>query len=275
MQRLNRSMMERYEIPDRRPATLNAVQFGMGERLLAAVDRLLDDAGSIGIRAVQAGEAGLADALNAQDGMYTLIIRGETDERPVHREQVVQCLLSAIDPDADFEALNALARTPELGLAIVDTDEENAALALALAARALAERQKAGLSGLDFICLGDDAECGARARDVIARIAASWGLGAAFDAWLREKNAFAPALVESLAFACGAEEAKKLCAQMNYADALVHTAEPFLRLTVQADEAFRRRWPIPGVVYTDDIADALLLKHRVYDAGLFAMAAPG
>ena len=45
MQRLNRAMMERYESPDRRPATLNAVQFGTSEALLGVVDRLLDDAG--------------------------------------------------------------------------------------------------------------------------------------------------------------------------------------------------------------------------------------
>ncbi|MBR7189357.1 MAG: hypothetical protein IKD53_12520, partial [Clostridia bacterium] len=116
MQRLCTGMMERYEIENRRPSAVNAVQFGMGEALLATVDRRIDDynaksdAGNrIGIACVQAGETGHAQRLAAQDGMYTLLVRGYADEEAVTREQVVQCILQAVDPEAEPDALGTLA----------------------------------------------------------------------------------------------------------------------------------------------------------------------
>ena len=273
MQILNRGMMARYEIEAHVPSRLRAVQFGTGEALLGAVDRLIDGT-DIGVCVVQTG-GGDAAALGAQDGMYTLVIRGEADERRVQREQVVQCVLRAIDPGEDFAALTALAAEPGLGLALLDTAAPDAATALALAARLLCARRAAGLGGLDFICLGEDAECAARAREMIGRVAAPWGLGADFGEWLRSANAFAPALCESLAFRADAKERARLCAAMNYEDALVHAAEPFVRLTVAADADLAARWLIPGVEYAPSLDEALALKRRVYDAGLFAMAAPG
>lgn len=44
MQRLNRGMLCRYEIPEHIPSAVRAVQFGLGEVLLGVVDRLLDAA---------------------------------------------------------------------------------------------------------------------------------------------------------------------------------------------------------------------------------------
>ncbi|MGX8706340.1 MAG: hypothetical protein ACSW8J_07160, partial [bacterium] len=75
MQRLGPGMMARYDIEDRRPAKVNAVEFGMSEAMLATVNRLLDGAG-LGIACVEAGETGYARRLNAQGGLYTIVIRG-------------------------------------------------------------------------------------------------------------------------------------------------------------------------------------------------------
>ena len=278
MQTLNRGMMDRYEIPDTRPDGVNAVQFGLGERLLGVADRLIDDARcGIGIAAVEAGEAGYASKLLAQDGMYTLLVRGERDEAPVRREQVVQCLTRIIDPAGDFDALDALAGDRALCLALVDIEAPGSALALGLAARLLAARFRAGLDGLDFVVLGEDRECASRARDAIERVAAEWLPGDAFPRWLNESNRFLPSLADSLAFRAEADEAARVCTDMNYADAMLHIAEPYAAWTIQAPEDFRTRWPLEraGVRFTDDLSRALRLKHRLFDAGLFAMAAPG
>ena len=59
--------------------------------------------------------------------------------------------------------------------------------------------------------LGEDAECAARAREMIGRVAAPWGLGADFGEWLRSANAFAPALCESLAFRADVPETQLEC----------------------------------------------------------------
>ena len=53
MQRLNRGMLRRYDIPEHAPAGVRAVQFGLGKALLGVADRLLDAAcPSLGIACV-------------------------------------------------------------------------------------------------------------------------------------------------------------------------------------------------------------------------------
>ncbi len=278
MQRLNRGMMRRYDIPERRPERVNAVQFGMDETMLGIVDRRIDDvAPGIGIACVAAGEAAAAKALRAQDGMYTLLVRGYEGESPVRREQVVQRIAEVIDPEEDFGALTSLALRPELALGLANTEGPAAELALTLAARLLAARFREGLPGLDFLCAGDTADCARRAAAFIGRVGAGWGLGADFAAWLGGENRFYPMLADSLAFRAAPEEAAKVCADMNYADDLLHIAEPFARLTVGAPQALAARWGLegPGIAFAEDLDPALALKHRVFDGVLCALAAPG
>ena len=276
MPRLGPDMLERYDIEIRRPAEATAVQFGLGEALLGAVDRLLDGAG-IGVACVAAGEADAARQLVEQRGLYTLLVRGYRGEAPVREERVVGCLTEIVDPEADFAALTALAKRPGLRLALLDTDAERAEVALSLAARLLAERWRAGLDGLTFLCAGDGEDCARRAEAFIRTLAAPWGLGEGFGQWLSEQNAFRPVLVESLAFRADAAEVARVCADMNYADAMLHIAEPFVRMTVGADPAEGERLGLagPGIRFTGDISRTFDLKHRVYDAALLCLAAPG
>lgn len=257
MQRLCTGMMERYEIENRRPSAVNAVQFGMGEALLATVDRRIDDynaksdAGNrIGIACVQAGETGHAQRLAAQDGMYTLLVRGYADEEAVTREQVVQCILQAVDPEAEPDALGTLAAAPDIVLALVD----DTPAAQALASRFLALRQAAGRAAVPLFYLGEPV--------------GDWGDGAF------------PMLADSLAFRAEADEAARQCAEMNYLDEMLHIAEPHARLTLVAPEELPRRFPLdraPDVHFVDstEMVSARRLQAQVFDAGLFLMAAAG
>lgn len=149
MPRLHPDMMARYEIEDHRPARVNAVQFGMSEALLGTVDRLIDDArAGIGIACVETDASGHARRLDAQKGLYTVVIRGYVGEEAVRREQVVQCVLSACGP----EGLEALANDPEIALGIVDDAPE----ARALAARFAELRRGFGLDDIPMLRLGED-----------------------------------------------------------------------------------------------------------------------
>lgn len=264
MQHLNHSMMDRYEIPGHIPTALAGVQFGADAALLGVADRLIDDAGlNLGLACVETGSDGAAARLAAQDGLFTLIVRGYQNEAPVKREQVVQCLIRC---DASMEAL---ALEPALELALIHADAENPGLDLA--ARLLETRREAGLKGLSFICLAEDADGADTVREAI-RAQAELG------DWLDAECVFYPALAEGLAFRAEADEAAKLCGEMNYLDTMLHLAEPFTTLAIQAPEAFRQRWPLDraeGIAFVDDLAPRFALKRRFWDAGLFAMTAPG
>ena len=265
MQILKHEMLSRYDIPERAPGALRAVQFGCGEALLGVADRLID-AGCPGLGIACACAPGREAALlKDQEGLFTLLVRGYQGETPVKREIVVQSILRVIDDD---DGLNALAAEPGLALALLDTRDADAPAHLRRAARLVGLRHGAGLGGLRFVCLGERADCAKLAGAALAALCPE----AAADC------AFYPALAESFAFRADADEAARQCAEMNYADGMLHIAEPFARLTVQAPEAELARLgltPCPGIRFVDDLAPALALKRRLFDAALFAMAAPG
>ena len=267
MQRLNRGMMGRYDIPERFPARVNAVQFGLDETLLGVVDSLIDAAqagvGIAALRTTPADGRDPAQLLNEQDGMFTLFTRGYLGEQGVNREEVVQAILRA----GGEGEIAALAADAELALGILG--EADADAALDMAARLLELRRDAGLPGLEFLCVGMDASC---AREGLLRRAPE------LEAYITGQCAFYPALADGIALRAEAKEAARLCEGMNYLDGMIHLAEPGAKLTIQAPEAFRRRWRLDGaegVRFVDDLSPALQQKRRLFNAGLFLLAAPG
>jgi len=274
MQRLNRGMLRRYDIPEHAPAEVRIVQFGLGETLLGVADRLLDAAcPSLGIACVAPQEpwrgegADPAGLLREQDCLYTLLVRGYRGETPVKDEVVVQSILCVADDPQEP------ARNPDLALGLLDTEAPDARACLAQAAALLSARYGAGLDGLWMVCLGGDIDCADRVRDAIAQINPDPG----FAKWLGDACAFCPALADSLAFRADAKSAARQCAEMNYADGMLHLAEPYATLTIQAPAILGDVLGAGGgdIRIVDDLAPALADRRRAFDAGLFAMAAPG
>ena len=124
MKRLKLEILEDYEVALNRPAAIRAIQFGDDATLLGLVDRLIDDGNAngldLGVALVQAGSEGFAGELKEQDGLFTTFVRGDLNEKEVRREQVVQSVLAALDPDADDEALMSLARDGGVRFAILN-----------------------------------------------------------------------------------------------------------------------------------------------------------
>ena len=275
MQRLNRGMLRRYDIPEHAPSGVRAVQFGLDEVLLGVADRLLDAAcPALGIACVPpegpwTGEgADPAALLREQEGLYTLLVRGYRGETPVKDEVVVQSILCVAD-DPQEPAVN-----PALVLGLLDTEAPDFNANAVNAAKLLSLRFEAGLNGLYMLCLGEDADCTHRAREAIAALTPD----PAFRKWLCDSCAFCPALADGLAFRADAKTAARQCAEMNYADGMLHLAEPYAHMTIQAPVRLREVLPVRdggGISIVDDLVPALNDKRRAFDAGLFAMAAPG
>ncbi len=286
MKRLNRSILHDYDIPVNRPTRLCGVQFGDDELLLGLVDRLIDDANAlgadVGLALVQSGSVGHASQLAEQDSLFTTFVRGEVSDKPVSREQVVQSVLESLDPAADDARLMQLAADPAVGFILLHTDEtgEFAArdnITVALAARFLAERWKVGLPAAAVIVCGESVSCADDVKNQMLAVAQGWNAGADFSAWLHSCRFF-PALADCLVFRSSAEEAARLCSQMNYADAMIHLAEPYGLWAIAADEQFMQEYPLDKcgqVQFTDNLADLMLKKQRIFDAGLFSIAALG
>ena len=269
MVQLSLSMMERYEIENRRPGALRAALFGADQRMLGVAARLLDAAnergGDLGALCVDPAAA----ALRNQDGMFTLLVRGEAEDgSPIREERVVQSIIDALDPEGEFDRLLELAGREELNLLFISggcTPVETALLA-----RFLYARWEAGLGAPDVLVVEEHPlpEDGENLRACVRALSGGWTRGEAFERWLAEAP-FQLLLAESLSGPLA--DAERVQREMNYRDDFIAWAEPQLRCTPQlhAPEA------LADVLEAEDFALACARRERIFDALVFLCAPVG
>ena len=264
-------MMERYEIADHRPATLRAVFFGADQLMLGVAARLLDQAnehcGDLGALCVTPA----AEALMAQDGMFTLLVRGDNpDGSHTCREQVVQSIISALNPETEFDQL--LKHAADTHIEMLFLPLNCSAVELALCARFLYARFEAGL-GMPLVILPGVHPRPDSRDDVhaaVAALASSWAKAEEFALWLK-KDCFRAMLSESLSGPLSASESAKARHDMNYRDDFIAWAEPMLRCTLQGKVPEM----LGGLCADSDFDAACLQKARVFDSVVFLCAAAG
>jgi len=254
MIQLNRSMMERYEIPDCRPEGLKAVLFGADRRMLGAAARLLE---GVGMACVTRD----AQRLRDQDCMFTLLVRGEdADGKRIDEERVVQSILRAVNPETEFEEFLALAESqPECVICHGDAGD----VELALLARLLHQcRAKLPV----VLVLSDhpkgEAERLRRALGLLARDWADNGWLAALDVRML--------LADCLCGPLNDAERARAMERMNYRDDFIAWCEPHAAYAVEggAPECLRN-------ACGDDYAVAVRMKAQVFDVAVFLCAAAG
>ena len=105
------------------PKTERVIQFGEGGFLRAFCDWMIDMANEkagmdAGVVIVQPIERGMVSMLNEQDGLYTLILRGQVDGKPSKDERIIQSVKRGLSPYEDFEGYLALAHNPDMRIII-------------------------------------------------------------------------------------------------------------------------------------------------------------
>lgn len=271
MVQLSRSMMERYEIADRRPQKLRAAIFGADRMMLGAAARLMDMANERGGDVGAVCFTSAAEALRAQDGMFTLLVRGEGENGgAICEERVVQSILAAADPEKEFDELLRYAKEEDLEMIFLPAACD--AVEWALAARFLYEKWQAGGEKPTVMLVGEHfaSDLAAESRSAMIAIARSWAGGEAFAAWL-EQTDFCAMLAEGLSGVLNETEIAKARHDMNYRDELIAWAEPELKCTVNGEvpECLR------SVCSGESFADALRKKEQVFDAAVFLCTAVG
>ena len=261
MIQLNRSMMERYEIADRRPSALRAALFGANRATLGVAARLLDLANERGGNLGAVCFSSAAQALRAQDCMFTLLIRAETEDGSADREErVVQSIISAFDPETEFEDYLNCARLSELELCFLSA--ESSAVDIALLARFLYARWQARLPAPTVLLLGDlpkpdDAKS---LRSATIALSRDWAEGPSFAEWL-DGASFQSVLFESLCGQMSDSERTRVQAEMNYRDDFLSWAEPHLQCFVEKEVPDI----LANVCSTESFDFALSRKARVFD----------
>src|SRR5438034_265893 len=104
------------------------LQFGTGMLLRALCAASVDAANSAGafsgrVAVIQSTPQGQARAINAQDGLFTLVERGLEQGAPVERTRLVGAISRALVADAEWHAVRDLVARPELQVIVSNVTE--------------------------------------------------------------------------------------------------------------------------------------------------------
>ena len=253
MENLNYQTLEKlgYAGYLKRGGSEKVLQFGEGNFLRAFVDYFFDVCNEKGtfdgrIVLVQPIAPGLAGPINAQQGLYTLYLRGRENGEKVDRKRVISSVSRCINPYADYAALLECAHNPELEYIVSNTteagivydpvcgfDDAPPASFPAKLTRFLYERYTAfaGAADKGLVVLSCELidNNGKELEKCVGRYIAQWGLDAGFAAWVDRNVLFCSTLVDRIV--PGRVRDAKLAAEMEaangYHDELIDVGECF------------------------------------------------
>jgi tagaturonate reductase len=279
-----------------------AVQFGTGAFLRGFVDFFLDEAnrrGEFGGRVVAIGTtpSGRDVALNEQDGLYTLVVEGASDNLPARECRIISSVSRALAAQHDWQEVLAVARNPLLELVFSNTTEVGIALDAddrldaapppsfpGKLTRFLLERGRAfdyaDDKGVVVIPCELIERNGERLRELVLELAKRWDVEAAFRRWIERAVPFCNTLVDRIVPGKPNDGARAdLEPMLGFRDELMIVAEPYRLFAIEASDAVRERLRFaaadPGVVLTDDVTPYRERKVRILNGGHTVLASVG
>lgn len=253
MDRLNYSTLEKqgYKGFLLKDAPERVLQFGEGNFLRAFVDyffdRLNEEAGFNGkvclVQPIPGGEF-VRNAINAQEGLYTLYLRGFENGAKVNQKRIISSVSRCINPYDDFGAFLKAAENPDLRFIASNTTEAGIAYDAscrfedappssfpAKLARFLYERFKAfgGDAKKGFVILSCELidHNGQELKKCVKKYVDDWKLGAEFADWVDSANVFCSTLVDRIVTGYPRQEAAAINGANGYEDNVIDTGECF------------------------------------------------
>ncbi|MBS1210848.1 MAG: uxaB [Proteobacteria bacterium] len=247
-------------------APVRILQIGDGNFLRGFADWLIDVTNGAGlfngrVTIAQPLARGLADMLNAQEGLYTVLLRGVQGGQTVDARRIISCVDAALNPYSQWNEMLTCAQdatlrfvisnTTEAGIAHVDeplvADTCPNSFPAKVAALLWTRFQKLGgsaASGLVFLPCELIEANGSKLRSIVLKHAEAWKLPADFVAWVKDHNYFCNTLVDRIVPGFPAAEAEKLYAELGYTDPLMVAAEPFLLWVIEGPAHLAEEIPL-------------------------------
>lgn len=272
MERLNAKMVTAPKRPVR------VLQFGEGNFLRAFVDYMLDIAnekagfdGSIVL--VKPISFGSLDMFHEQDCLYTVMLRGLVDGKPVEMSRQITSVSDAVDAYGEYEKYAAYAKEETLRFVVSNTTEagivldENDKFELCppntypgKLTKFLFERAEAfdyaadkGLVILPVELIDDN---GIQLKRCVKALAKIWNLGEKFEKWLDEACVFTSTLVDRIVTGYPRGEDQAIWEKLGYEDRLLVTGEPFALWVIESEKDISDELPLPQcglpVIFTDN-----------------------
>ena len=265
------------------------LQFGEGNFLRAFVDWMIDKANRDGIYRgsivlCQPIAQGLKDMINAQDGVYTLAMRGAENGQPVENIEVITSVSRCINPCENYENLMEIARSADLEVVVSNTTEAGIAYhegdrltdrpPVSFPAKVTAflyERYKAfngdPQKGLLFLPVELIDNNGAELKRIVLKYAEEWELGQEFTEWVNTANEFTSTLVDRIVTGYPRDEISYFEEKLGYKDNIIDTSELFNLWVIEGDKKWADKLPVhktdANVIWTDDVKPYKKRKVRI------------
>lgn len=265
------------------------LQFGEGNFLRAFVDWMIDKANRDGIYhgsivLCQPIAQGLKDMINAQDGVYTLAMRGAENGQPVENIEVITSVSRCINPYENYEDLMEVARSADLEVVVSNTTEAGIAYhagdkltdrpPVSFPAKVTAflyERYKTfhgdPQKGLLFLPVELIDNNGAELKRIVLKYAEEWELGQEFTDWVETANEFTSTLVDRIVTGYPRDEISYFEEKLGYKDNIIDTSELFNLWVIEGDKKWADKLPVhktdANVIWTDDVKPYKKRKVRI------------
>lgn len=268
-----------YLLPE---APERVLQFGEGNFMRAFTDYFIDvlnektgfhgKAVLVQPRQKRPGHS-LADDLNAQEGLYTLYLRGFENGKRVSDKRVISCVSRCLNAYADYEAVMACAENSDLRYITCNTTEAGIVYDPSCAFEDKPAASFPGKltqflyhryeifgrnKGKGFVILPCEliAENGKELKKCVLSYATQWNLEQDFLTWLDEENMFCSTLVDRIVTGFPKGEEDTLNRGNGWEDAAMDTGEVFAFWVIEGPASLKEelRFEEAGlpVLITDD-----------------------
>jgi tagaturonate reductase len=259
------------------------IQFGSGRFLRAFADLFIHQANLRGqnigrVVIVQSTGGDRAGGLNRQGGRYHVVVRGLENSAVVDRVEAVESVSRAVAASSQWDAVLALARSPDLKLILSNTTEAGYDLHPAdratdapprsFPAKLLAvlrERCAAGRPPLTIIPCELREGNADLLRRIVMELAVDWGLPPAGQRYVGEECVWLNTLVDRIV--TGTPKEHPLLGD----DPMLTVCEPYALFAIQQKPGAWRFLNHPAVVWTDDVTPYFLRKVRILNGAHTAL----
>ena len=234
-------------------------------------------------------DSAAVEKINAQNGVYHLMLRGIENGREVCETTRIESVARAVNPYRDFDAFLALAKNEDLRFVVSNTTEAGiffdpscgfedrpASSFPGKLTQFLFERYRCGGGGLVILACELIEDNGRALEHCVLRYAEQWNLGDDFVLWLKTENRFCGTLVDRIVTGFPEAEAESLFAVLGCRDALLDTAEPYHLWVVEGN--FENELPLQkggcNVIWTKDVALYKKMKVRILNGAHTALVFP-
>lgn len=263
--------------------TERVMQFGEGNFLRGFVDWMIDklnkeNDGDYGVVVVQPLAGGMVSAINDQDGLYTLYLRGLLEGKKTEETSIVDCVTRGIDPYKNTDEFFECAKNPELRFIVSNTTEagieyrkgeEDFAKTTFPGRLAMFMKKRYDLGINGFILLPCELidKNGDNLKECILKYADDWKYGDEFKKWVNEENHFTNTLVDRIVTGYPRDNAKEMEESFGYLDNIIDTAEIFHLWVIEGDSKYSEEIPFHkiglNVIWTDDVTPYKKRKVRI------------